>query len=341
MKRAAPKNTPGAQDKKKQPRNEAQDRRIREIEQQLLDVDWRSLSFVGAELASIPDIQKQPFEFPALDKELREGVLANKTHPIYIFLVSEPVYSDDQVVPVPVIVAFDSTVPPPSLYAHDSIQSTESSSRALNALGGRPIDMRQAQLAWVPYVPESASDVAFSRGVKVPIVALTWEGRTARTKKMNEDQVHYIEYINPYILIPKKCTHLEKPEVRNVSFTWKYEGKTIDMIYDKDVDTVAEFQDDIIDKYQLDEKAKGPIKDALKEAFVKARADCDAQWDELQGRLTALTPAQKKGLDEAKIYKFYPSSTKIDLTPFRVCFPTFNYHAASMFMFLCCFDVCI
>jgi len=318
MKRRAPKTTPAKQVKQaKRVRSDAEERKIHEIEDRLREVDWRELSFVGAELASIPGMRKEPFEFPALEKELKEGVLANKNHPIYIFLVCEPVYCDDQVVPVPVIIAFDSTVPPPSLYAHDSVQSQESSSRALNALGGRPIDMRQAQLAWVPYVPEGLEEAAYTRGVHIPVTCLTWGGRSARTKKMNEDQLHYIEYINPYILIPKHCASLTKPEVLSVNFTWKYEGKSIEMIYDKEVDTIPEFQADIIEKYQLDEKAKGPIKDALKEAFVKARADCDAQWNELQSHLAALSPSHKAALDSAKVYKFYPSSYKIDLTPFR------------------------
>ena len=262
-------------DEKKRARTEAQQRRIREIEDRLREVDWRQLSFVGAELASIPGILEQPFEFPALEKELKEGVLAHRPHPVYLFMVSEPVY---------------------------------------------PRDMRTVQRAWVPYVPEAAADLAFVRGVRVPLVALQWEGRTARTKKMNEEQVHYVEYINPYILLPRLCAKLEKPEVRNVSFTWSYAGKNIDMVYDKDVDTVAEFQDDIIDRYQLTDDAKGPIKDALKDAFNKARADCDAQWTELQDRLAALSDEQKAALDSAKIYKFYPSSPDIDLTPFRVCY---------------------
>lgn len=326
--------TTAAAEERKRARTEAQQRRIREIEDRLREVDWRELSFVGAELASIPGILEQPFEFPALEKELKEGVLAHRPHPVYLFMVSEPVFCDEQVKPVPVIVAFDSEVPPPSLYAHDSIQSTESSARARNALGGRPLDMRTVQLAWVPYVPEAAADLAFVRGVHVPLVALTWEGRTARTKKMNEDQVHYVEYVNPYILLPRLCAKLEKPEVRNVSFTWSYAGKSIDMVYDKDVDTVAEFQDDIIDRYQLTDDAKAPIKDALKDAFNKARADCDAQWAELQGRLAALSDDQKAALDRAKIYKFYPSSPDIDLTPFRVCRPRLFPH---LIAFVCLF----
>ena len=335
MKRGKSSKTAAAASKKRQKTAEPRpkSKRALEAEAKMRQVDWRDLSFIGAELASIDDIRKQPYKFPALEKELTEGVLSKLDHPVYMFLVSEPIYHEEKLVALPVIVVFDCEVAPPSLYAHDSVQSTESETRARNALGGRPIDMRNAHLAWGPYIPKSMEHEGLCRGAMVPIMALAWEGRTARTKKMHEEQVHYVEYINPYILLPKVCAGLTKPEVRNISCTWEYKGHNIDVVYDKDVDTVAEFQEDLIEKYHLDDDAKADIKAMLKEQFERARKDCDDQWDELQGSLAALSDKQKAAYEKAKLYKFYPSVVDFDITPYRVC--SHKFHFAHFFSFSC------
>ena len=116
----------------------AKEAKDRKIEKKMRNVNWRELSFVGTELSSMEPLYKGKFEFPDLVESLTKGDLSTSKR-VYLFMASEPVYlrGDEKLLNVPVIVAFSSDVAPPSLVAHDSVQSTEASARALNALGGR------------------------------------------------------------------------------------------------------------------------------------------------------------------------------------------------------------
>ena len=57
-------------------------------------VEWRDLPFVGIEFSAIEDIYEQPFAFPHLVRELQEGELASRSHPIYLFQGAQPCWSD-------------------------------------------------------------------------------------------------------------------------------------------------------------------------------------------------------------------------------------------------------
>jgi len=55
------------------------------------------------------------------------------------------------------------------------------------------------------------------------------------------------------------------------------------------------------------------MEQAIREAFKKARALADEQWEELQSKLKGMSETERKALLEAKLYKFYPSHPKYDL----------------------------
>ena len=111
--------------------------KLERITEKLRDVDWHDLSLIGTELGEIDTIRKQPFQFDDFLDALEDGVLAHLGHPVYVFLQTEPVYFPEGIIlTVPVLVAYSSAVPPPSLVARDSVQSEDATARALRQAGG-------------------------------------------------------------------------------------------------------------------------------------------------------------------------------------------------------------
>ena len=92
---------------------------------------------------------------------------------------------------------------------------------------------------------------------------------------------------------------------------------------DKDIDRLAEFVPDVIEKNALKSPdADERIRQAVKDAFVEARALADEQWNELQDKLKEFTEEELKALNVAKLFKVYPCHHQVDLTPY--CSPKIN-----------------
>ena len=314
--------------------------RAKDLEKRLRIVNWKDLSFVGTELANMTIMKKDKFEFPDLIDLLSTGELSSFTHPVYLFMISEPIYlRDERIVNVPVVVAYSSAIPPPDLVCHDSVQSVDAATRALNPLGGRPYPMAQEHLRWVPYVPERLkAEVASSSHQFIPVTVLDWIQRSARTKKFNEEQVHHVEYLNPFIIRPQVCENLEKPEPTSVTFQFSFKlkdgsKKEFDIVFDRECDRLREkdedgkvtggFLKDFLEKNpDVADGAEEALEAAIREEFKKARALATEQFDELMKMMEKYNDAQKKALREAMLYKIYPRHPDFDLTPY--CSPRVN-----------------
>lgn len=74
-------------------RGTAQVRKRVQLAHDLKDVSWLDLPFVGIEYSAIAEIRTEPFAFPHLVRELRQGVL-NKPYPIYLFQCAQPCWNE-------------------------------------------------------------------------------------------------------------------------------------------------------------------------------------------------------------------------------------------------------
>lgn len=99
-------------------------RKALQLGQELREVDWLDLPFVGIEYKSIAEIRTEPYAFPHLTRALREGVLADKPYPIHLFMGAQPCWNDAtrSMAQVPYIVAVDCPVAPPNQLVYHSVQ---------------------------------------------------------------------------------------------------------------------------------------------------------------------------------------------------------------------------
>eukprot|EP01105_Mastigella_eilhardi_P028116 TRINITY_DN9044_c0_g2_i1.p1 TRINITY_DN9044_c0_g2~~TRINITY_DN9044_c0_g2_i1.p1 ORF type:complete len:448 (-),score=119.58 TRINITY_DN9044_c0_g2_i1:106-1377(-) len=308
------------------PRRVAKQKHIEELRAKMRHVDWRDLTFVGTELNSIEGIRKDNFEFPALVKELTEGALSDLSKPVYLFMTSEPIAvpNDDgtagTVAPVPVIIAYVCDVPPPRLVSHDSVQHQAARERALNPMGTQPFGMEQVNLDWMPYIPKHVErEVTDYLGkIKPPVYTLAWSGRAAQVRGMSEERLHYVEYINPFILLPQIGEACEKAEVNNVEFPFRFNNIKTTVVFDKEMgDRLKTFVPEFIETNKLDKDAAKPLEDAIRQAFKEAHAIADSEWTALQEQLQRQRDSgEADALRAMQLYKFYPCHPNYDVTPF-------------------------
>lgn len=297
--------------------------KLQRISEKLRDVDWHDLSLIGTELGEIDTIRRQPFQFSDFIDALDEGFLSKLDHPVYVFLQTEPVYFPEGIIlTVPVLIAYSSAVPPPNLVARDSVQSEDAVARALNPFGGRPEPMSKLKMEWKPYIPENVETdtltYILNGAVKPPVYVLDWEVRQQKASRFSEMEANAIKFINPYVILPKVFKALEKPEVTSVSFEYKYNDKSYEVIFDKETDgSLAEFIPAYLSDNELPETpCAKEIEAKIKETFAEYKKIRDEQWDETMALLGQYNDDQIKLLNEAKVYKFYPRHPKYDLSSF-------------------------
>lgn len=296
--------------------------RLEAVKERIREVDWHDLSLIGTELGEMETIRRQPFQFSDFQDALDSGIFSNLTHPVYVFLQTEPVYFNEGIIlTVPVLIAYSSAVPPPNLVARDSVQSEDANTRALNPFGGRPEPMGPLHMAWRPYIPQRSDPDVYeyvSNGKVMPaVVALDWEVRQQRAAHYNEMEANAIKFINPYVILPRVFHALEKPEVTSVTFEYEHDGKKYDVVYDKETDdSLAEFIPAYLSDNDLPADCGEEVKELIKEKFRALLKIRDEQWDETMALLAQYTDDQLKLLEEARVYKFYPRHPKYDFTAF-------------------------
>ena len=289
----------------------AERRRLRQI-MELKVVDWRQLPFVGIEFSAIESIYEQPFSFPHLIRELQEGELANRSYPIYLFQAAQPCWSDKEQTMrnVPYIVAIDCAVPPPNKLVYHTLQLAKHD----------VIEMKSqpsfARYEWTPYIPAAVAAEGNYEKTPIQCYILGWAGRGAQFHNMQEADVHRIEFLHPYVLLPQEVEKMKPPVVTNVDFEWKHEGKSYQVVFDKEIDRLATFLPEFTEDNSLPESAQESLKEALQNAFKEKRAIEEGGFKAMLDELAAMPQEQQQALREMRTYKFYPHHPELLVGPF-------------------------
>ncbi|KYQ88920.1 hypothetical protein DLAC_10501 [Tieghemostelium lacteum] len=319
----------------------------------LRKIDWRELMPIGFEFATWSDMKNEKWTFEKLNEELTRGELSKTDYPLYVFMGAQPIVENKIAMNMPYIVVFDCPSPPPSKIASTSIQS-----------GSEEIyDCSKFGLKWAPYV-KAKYESAYLKGTPYQIYTLNNSERTG--KAISAEKSLALQYLLPYIRIPRLAKDVKKPEVRSVHFSRdvhfkrdyvlklnkeaqtkaeevlekakkeaedagkKYRGpakpkytlwaenkegkhvKRFEFSYNKDVDDLESFTEEMIDDNHIDEEPE-TLKNWVKEEFKKKREKVDQDFLDMENELAAYTKEQATNYDEAKIYKFYPSHETIDV----------------------------
>lgn len=287
-------------------------RRLRTI-QDMKDIDWHDLPFVGIEFSAIEDIYKQPFSFPHLTRELQEGILSKRPYPIYLFQGAQPCWSDREQTMrnVPYIVAVDCAVPPPDKLVYHTLQLAKH----------EVIDMKSqpsyARYEWIPYIPLKIRNESGVDRLPVQCFILGWTGRGAQFQNMQEADVHKIEFLHPYVLLPQEVEKMEAPVVTCVDFEWTHEGKKYQIVFDKEIDRLATYIPEFLEDNQLQgQVAEEVIKEQLQKAFREKRAQEESAFQRIKDEVAKLSPEQQQALREMKTYKFYPHHPELVIEAF-------------------------
>jgi hypothetical protein len=155
---------------------------------------------------------------------------------------------------VPYIVAIDCAVPPPNKLVYHTLQLARHD----------VIDMRSqpafARYEWRPYVPPPVRQEGGFEKTPVPVHVLGWSGRGAQFHNMAEADVHRIEFLHPYVLLPQIAERAEPPVVTCVDFEWSYGGKNYQVVFDKEIDRLATFLPEFAEDHSLPEEAQEQLK---------------------------------------------------------------------------------
>ncbi|KAN0024170.1 hypothetical protein ACTFIV_008570 [Dictyostelium citrinum] len=174
-----------------------------------VDVDWKELTPIGFEFNTWDSMKKEGWTFPELKREFKRGVLSNidTDKPLYMFLGAQPIVEGDYAFNMPYIVVFDCPSPPPSKICKASIQG-----------GSEDVyNFSDFHLSWSPYIPSRYANQAQNK--KYKIFTLNLQERPG--KKISEEKQLNIQYLLPYILIPKIFKTFTVSQVTNVQFILK------------------------------------------------------------------------------------------------------------------------
>ena len=115
------------------------------------------------------------------------------------------------------------------------------------------------------------------------------------------------------IVLPQIVKDIEKPDVRNVEFTFSFEGKSLKLNFDKDMgDRIATFIPNTISENGLPQTASAPLEECLRSAFRTERERAEEGYNKLMDEIKAM--GEKAALlEQMKLIKFYPRHPLIDL----------------------------
>lgn len=152
------------------------------------------------------------------------------------------------VVCVPVIVAVESKLPPPSEVAITSVQ------RETEDL----IPMRNLKMDWVPYFDKEDLSLPDHRRKPLAFV-LQCNQRREQVAKLPIDRLKEYEYALPFLFIPK-LNETFPPVDSEVQVIDSVEGVGVSFTYDWKFDEIEEFVPELIKQYEF----KGDHADTLK-----------------------------------------------------------------------------
>jgi len=288
-----------------------------QLMQELRNVRWQDLDFVGLEINGANPIYKEKFSFPDLQRELTEGCLSGGPFPVYLFMGAQPIdipgaSPSESIINIPYIVAIQCQKEPSGRIAVASIQKG----------GEELLTGRKSHYRWVPYFPKGyTNNVDQMKVVTSQVQTLKYEGRREAAKRYNDTQRHQVSLLLPYELLPQmfeqKTLQERQNDVKSVEFIFTAEnGKNVEVCWDKDCHKLAIDVDSIIEDEGLDPKEGDRLKVRLKQEFVDARDRVKQQYETEKRELDSLSPEDLQALRDMRVYKFYPVHDTIDIPPY-------------------------
>lgn len=268
---------------------------------------------VGQDLESYEDVLSHPWDFshmlPSIETELEK----NPKICAYVFGSTEPqqfnLLDDDKteirVIPVPVMIAILSEIPPPSLLGITSIQSSKE----------KIVDMRDLKMSWYALQPDIRQRRKKPRDeittdVHSRIFVLDCRLRNyGRGPYIREERRKIFEYALPYILRPQDVPNEPRPVTHaTAEYISRHTGKRIEFVFDKEIDRLATFIPTLIEDEGLNEDEFDDIKEALKSAFKSKRAAEASRLEALQATISKLSDKERTAMETLQTRKYYPKS---------------------------------
>lgn len=268
---------------------------------------WTEVYLAGTEWAQINEVHKEDWDFEHLDDALTDGELAGKQ--VHLFGATEPqlIMKDENdvkgtIIPIPVIVAVESTRPPPSTIGIKSVQRTEE----------EIIPMSKLKMGFHPYVPDNLMG---SRRFKPLVHVLKCEQRRARLRNMTEAAVHEYDYVLPYIIRPGQVEDVTLDTAVQVMCDIEGRAAPLMMEYDFELDEIEEFVKEQIEENDLDAKKHSePITKAIRETVRATKLKYKEDKAARQKRIDDIPQEDRDAMEKMRLLKFYPANKWPDVS---------------------------
>lgn len=288
----------------------------------IYDEVWREVYLAGTEWEQLQVVYSIDWDFDHLDDALTDGQLEGKK--VYLFGTSEPqlLMRDEkdtkgEVIPVPVIVAVVTDVPPPSTVGVKSVQRTEEEILPMSAM----------RMGWHAYAPEN---VQLSRRFKPNVHVLKCNERKARLRNMGEAEVHKYDYVLPYFIRPDQVEDVTVDTV--VQVLADLEGRKAPLMceYDYELDEIDEFLEETLKDNELDAaKHAEPLKKAIIDTVKATKMKYKAEREERKKRIDAISQEARDAIKNMKLLKFYPQNDWPDVSKIKSPFINRYYGRAT------------
>lgn len=288
----------------------------------IYDEAWRDVYLAGTEWDQLQMVYSIDWDFDHLDEALTDGELQGKK--VYMFGATEPqlLMRDEKdtkggVIPVPVIVAIVSDVPPPSTVGVKSVQRAEEEILPMSAM----------RMGWHAYAPEN---VQLSSRFKPNVHVLKCNERKARLRNMREADVHKYDYVLPYFIKPEEIDDVTVDTV--VQVLAELDGRKAPLMceYDYELDELDEFVEEKIAENELDEqKHTDPLKTAIRDAVKATKLKYKAEREARRKRIEAIPQEARDAIKNMKLLKFYPQNEWPDVSKIKAPFINRYYGRAT------------
>jgi len=145
------------------------------------------------------------------------------------------------------------------------------------------------------------------------------ETREAVKKHLSVERLHKLSLLLPYELLPQKFeeedldTKLKK--VQDVSFIYKTrDGRSIEFTWDKEIHKLKIDLPYMMEEFKIPSDEEDILKEKLKEAFDKKREEITKEHEAKKKILDSYSPEHIQALKDIKIYKFYPTHPRLDIS---------------------------
>jgi len=216
-------------------------------------------------------------------------------------------------------VAVISSLPPPAQLGIKSVQKVEEEF----------VPMKQLKMDWVPYIPKADWKHDPKSVVPRAFFLKTSQRREGLSHMKEEDRVKF-NFALPYIFLPRAQEAPRFDTIANVVTEVNGKGATFE--FDWDMDDLDEIAAGVLKDSGLDpekdtaelEALKNTIRETVKSEQQRIAKEKNA-W---KARMEAISPEEKKALNDLKIHKYYPKNKYPDVSENKVAFVNRYYGKA-------------